>query len=405
MIEVILTGGRQVTIEPAELNGVPDQPYKFTAKIDDIPAGSHWEWSVGKKLGPGMVEDVKFNQGPDNIITLSFPDGGDYVVDVTLLDSDLSSANAIGSAQAKVVIEGEEEEKINIELSIEPEVIKGETGCQINFKLVPNVPWEKLPEKVFWQWDFDDDTGLFEREASPRTGIYHNDIYHNYTWPGSYDVKVKMLDGETRNVLAEAKAVADIDNLSAIQRTTRARALFWAYKKVTTYEDLNGKLTERNDFQSYTSVGLSMSGATESLEWNGNQFHVSWTTSAGTQSYIYTVDGRISSDAREVEEIKVTSEFKDTDYHGKLWTYKEALVLNNIPVEKRNCGDSARFYCHWDGEISPGDPLSGHVHYEYESRIVGDYGDKGDSFKRFEGFDYSYTEELPAVEIEFWIDQ
>ncbi|UCC17172.1 MAG: hypothetical protein JSU58_01090, partial [Dehalococcoidales bacterium] len=44
--QVILVGGKQVTIEPDKLVGKPDTGYTFTASIDDQPAGSVWIWEA-----------------------------------------------------------------------------------------------------------------------------------------------------------------------------------------------------------------------------------------------------------------------------------------------------------------------------------------------------------------------
>ena len=398
MVEVILTGGREVTLDPEELKGEPNQPYKFTARIDDVPAGSYWEWSVVRNRASGDVEKVDFKSGPDNVITLAFPEDGNYTVEAVLWDSKGGSAKVIDSAQAEVVIQGKKE--ANIEISIEPKDTIGETGCGMGFKVVPNVPWEELPEKIIWQWNFDDGTEVVEKEASPHNGGYRNEEYHNYTWPATYDITVKMLDGASKDVIAKAEIAYEINNLNAIQRTTHVRALFWAFKNVPTYEDLGGTLTKRNDFKTHSSIGLSASGAPP-LKWTDNRFFVSWSSTVDTQSYVWTIDGTVSHD--EVEEVTLTSEFIDTSYQGKLWTRKEVVVLRNIPIEKRNCGDSVRFYKYLTGEVPTGYPLADMVSFEYESRIVGEYGEKGDRLDKFEGFDY--TEQKPAVEVEFWIEK
>ena len=398
MVNVILTGGLEVTIDPVELKGEPNKVYKFTAKIDDVPAGSRWDWSVVRDRGSGYVDEVKFNTGPDNVAAVNFPADGNYIVEVILWDS---FNKPIDDATVKVVIEGKKEK--GIEISIDPEKVTGEAGCQVKFTIVPNVPWEEMPEKVIWQWDFDDmNPSIVEREASPRGGIRRNEEYHNYTWPGVKHVSVKMLDGETRSVIAMAEATADIDNLTAIQRTTHVRALFWAFKSTPTYYDLNGVLTIHNEFMTHSSVGLSSTGAPP-LEWTGSQFHVTWGSTVNTQTYKYTIDGTVSQDAGEVEKISLTSEFTDTDYGGKLWTRKEVLVLKNVPIGKNSCGDNVRFYKRWVGETPLGNPLADRVEYEYESRIVGDYGDKGDRLDRFETF--SYTDQKPVIEIEFSISK
>jgi hypothetical protein len=397
MMEVILTGGGlEVTIDPADLKGEPNKPYKFTAKIDNVPAGSRWEWSVVRDRGSGYADEVKFNTGPDNIATVSFPADGNYTVNVFLWDS---FNNIIDDATVMVVIEGKKEG--GIEISIDPEKAPGETGCQVIFKVVPNVPWEELPTKVFWQWDFDDvQTGIVEKEASPGSGIYRNEVSHKYTWPGTKHVSVKMLDGETRSVIATAEATADIDNLTTIQRTTHVSALFWAFKSIPTYFDLNGVTTLRNENMTHGSVGISSTGAPP-LEWTANRFHVTWSSTINTQTYRYTIDGMVSQNASEVEIITLTSEFTDTNYEGKLWTRKEVLVLRSVPIDKKSCGDSVRFYNYWVGETPLGKPLAERVEYEYESRIVGDYGEKGDRLDKFETF--SYTDQKPVIEIEFSI--
>jgi hypothetical protein len=393
MVNVILTGGPEVTIDPADLKGETNKLYKFTAKIDNVPAGSRWEWSVVRDRGSGYVDKVEFNTGPDNIATASFPADGNYLVRVILWDS---FNEAIDDATVKVVIEGKKGN--GIEIWIDPEKAIGETGCQVRFTIVPNVPWDELPDKVIWQWDFDDNTGIVETEASPGRGVPRNEGYHNYTWPGTKHVSVKMLDGETRNVIAMAEATADINDLNAIQRTTHVRALFWAFQSRPTYFDLNGVLTLRNESMTHTSVGISSSGAPP-LEWTDNRFYVTWGSIVDTQTYKYTIDGTVSQDASEVEMITLTTEFRDTNYEGKLWTRKEVLVLRSIPIDKSSCGDSVRFYKYWVGETPLGYPLADLVHYEYESRIVGDYGDKGDRLDKFETF--SYTDQKPVIEIEF----
>ena len=396
MVNVILTGGLDVTIDPVELKGEPNKVYKFTAKIDDVPAGSRWDWSVVRDRGSGYVDEVKFNTGPDNVAAVNFPADGNYIVEVILWDS---FNKPIDDATVKVVIEGKKEK--GIEISIDPGKVTGETGCQVKFTIVPNVPWEEMPAKVFWQWDFDDiQAGIVEREASPRGGTRRNEEYHNYAFNGTKHVSVKMLDGETKSVIAMAEATADINDLTAIQRTTHVRAMFWAFQSRPTYYDLNGVLTIHNEFMAHTSVGISSTGAPP-LEWTGSQFHVTWGSTVNTQTYKYTIDGTVSQDAVEVEMITLTSEFTDTDYGGKLWTRKETLILKNVPIDKNSCGDSVRFYKRWVGETPLGNPLADLVEYEYESRIVGDYGDKGDRVDRFETF--SYTDWKPVIEIEFSI--
>jgi hypothetical protein len=144
-------------------------------------------------------------------------------------------------------------------------------------------------------------------------------------------------------------------------------------------------------------VGLS-SRYHERLEWQAdNQFRVSWIVVGDTQTTAYSIEGKVSTDTRTVESITATTEFEDTDYEGKVWTRTEKLTLTNMPINKLNCGDTVRRYV----SISGDEARQYATHYEDESRIVGDYGEKGDRLDRFVGFDWDYPEQEPRIEIEF----
>ena len=63
--QVVLVGGKQVTLEPDKLTGKPNQGYTFTASIDDQPAGSRWEWEAfleQKGQNPKHI-DTSMNKG------------------------------------------------------------------------------------------------------------------------------------------------------------------------------------------------------------------------------------------------------------------------------------------------------------------------------------------------------
>lgn len=167
------------------------------------------------------------------------------------------------------------------------------------------------------------------------------------------------------------------------------------------YYDLNGVLTLHNESMGYTSVGIAQNSL-ERLKWTGNDFYVTWSSTVNTQTSKYTIEGRVEPDASAVETITLTKEFTDTNYQGRLWTSKEVLILKNVQITKYNCGDNVRFFIHLEGETPTGAPLADRVEYQYESRIVGYYGDLGDRLDRFETF--IYTDNKPIIEIEFTVE-
>jgi hypothetical protein len=81
-----------LTIDPPTMNGVPDEPYTFTAKMDNLPAKARLDW---------LVDGVQKKSGTDLSLTISFPNEGTHTISAKVVDS---TGGIVMQAQATAVI-------------------------------------------------------------------------------------------------------------------------------------------------------------------------------------------------------------------------------------------------------------------------------------------------------------
>jgi hypothetical protein len=81
-----------LTIDPPIINGVPNEPYTFTAKMDNLPAKTSLDW---------FVDGVQKKSGADLSLTISFPNEGKHTISAKVVDS---TGGIMMQAQATAVI-------------------------------------------------------------------------------------------------------------------------------------------------------------------------------------------------------------------------------------------------------------------------------------------------------------
>ncbi|MFC1946290.1 PKD domain-containing protein [Chloroflexota bacterium] len=382
--QVILIGGKQVTLEPDELVGKPNQVYTFTAKTDNQPAGSKWIWeAVLKQKGqnPKTIEPTH----KENVALISFPEPGEYLVTVDLMDGDWSDARVISGASASVTIEPEATDSPEIELSIEVNKQPPyEGGCGLLFTARPSVENKELPENIRWEWYWG--TGDKDvRKGQPHVNRLEHMISYAYNMHGNFTVLVKLFNDDNNTLLATADMPINIDNLGAIQCTKWARAMFWAYNLEEVHRLRDGEWTKTGDFNSYKWVGSNSKGY--GLEWDGNNFSITF-GGDGIQSSKFTIVGKVSEDVTRIETVTTTEEYTNPDTNQ---TLKKVLILSDVPITKYNCGDDVRYTC----IIKGADHIKPLVtHYEYERKSP-------EQIDKHVGFDWNYQDQEPRLELEF----
>jgi len=392
MAEVIFVN-RQVTIEPSQLTGEINTPYTFTAKVVNPPAGSKLTWEFHRESGvTGSKPDDTI--GPENVATVTFPDEGTFNVKVTLFEHyGTSEQEFLGSAIAKVIIK--EKPKIpDLQLSIEPSQINGETDCGLNFKAVTNIPYQELPGNILWEWDFGDGN------KDDKSGNVANNVYKSC---GQYEVQLMLRDGDTKDLLATAEpADVNIDDSEALHRTRWVEASLWILRIVESFGETNGARTTTSENQQYGPLGLSNRTAQKTLEWKAdNEFEVAWTVTSkdGNQTTNYKISGKVSPCEKMLNYIILEQDFIAPEYNnGKPWTRKEELILKDVPISKSGCEDSVLFNVRLSGE-----EVRKYIgNYKMESKVVDGRGDQVDDFTIFKNFNWNYpSHQAPKLEIRF----
>ena len=80
------------TIDPPIINGVPNEPYTFTARLDSLPAKARLDW---------LVDGVQKKSGTDLSLTISFPNEKTHTISARVVDS---TGGIMMQAQATAVI-------------------------------------------------------------------------------------------------------------------------------------------------------------------------------------------------------------------------------------------------------------------------------------------------------------
>jgi hypothetical protein len=88
-INVVYNGLR---IDPPILNGVPDEPYTFTAKVGNLPDKARVDW---------LVDGVQKKSGADLSLIISFPNEGKHTISAKVVDN---TSGMLMQAQATAVI-------------------------------------------------------------------------------------------------------------------------------------------------------------------------------------------------------------------------------------------------------------------------------------------------------------
>jgi hypothetical protein len=404
--QVILTNN-EIAIEPGQLAGRVGLGYDFGVSCDlaiRSQKNSSTRWKFEREGSPATkkpewraVMGVECGTGA----AVVFSEPGTYKVTATLiLNPDTADERVYATATAKATIT---KETPNLEISIDPSQVTGESQCQLRFEAIPNLENHYLPDEILWVWDYGDKSEVFERSGYPSRNALFNDVAHAYANPGQYEIKLRMLEKASRTLVASASATVNIDNAAAISKTTSARASLYASKQIRTYSDLDGVLTTKSDWNPFGHVALGAVGTGDQrLKWEADQtFKVSWTKEYETQKTVYTIEGRVSKDAGTLESITITTVFEDPDYGGPgiAWNQTESLTLKDIPLKKYSCGDNVAFNAHISG-----DDVRQHVdNYEFSSRLVGAFHADGDRVERFMGFNWDDTSQIPILEVEFEI--
>ncbi|MFC1959054.1 PKD domain-containing protein, partial [Chloroflexota bacterium] len=319
MAEVILVGGKQVSIEPETLVGKTDYGYKFTAKVDNLPDGAQWKWEAFREIEGQSSKYIDTSLEIYEVAHISFPEPGEYFVCAVLWDGDTSDAKVIDSATTKVTIKPYE--VLEVELSIEPVTEPPhESGCQIRFIAKTNLENKQLPENIRWEWDWGDgeeDT----RKGQPHNNALYNDFSHNYKLPGPFTATVQLYDDDTNTLITTATRDIIIDDLGAIQRTSWVRAMVQCgyLEEISRYQSGQWVITG-SDRQTFGWLGQSSRMQTD-LKWDGNKFSVTW--GDGTTALKYTISGTVSDDASTAKTITVREDYFD---EGKNWTIKKVLT-------------------------------------------------------------------------------
>jgi hypothetical protein len=385
--QVILVGGKQVTLEPDKLVGKPNQGYTFTARIDDQPAGSRWEWEAFLEQQGQNPKHIDTSMNKGNVALISFPEPGEYVVSVALWDGDTSDAKVISSASSRITIEPEPTDTPEIEVSIEVNKEPPYEGnCSYLFTARPSVENEQLPENIRWEWYWGDG-GEDVKTGQPHANRLEHMISHTYEVNGNFTILVKLFNDGNNTLLATAEMPINIDNLGAIQRTKWARAVVYCGRTEDLYKNRDGEwVVVSADRQSFAWIGYGSRGQ-GNLKWEGNEFSIEWGGVYETQTTTYKITGKVSPDVTSLETITVSKDFIDTKTN---WTVKMVLTLSDVPILKYNCGEDVRYTCYLTG-VDSIKPLV--THYEYESKTP-------DQITKFTKFAWDFDADTPKLEVE-----
>ena len=382
-----VVGGKQVILEPEKLVGKPNTGYTFTARIDDQPVGSRWEWDAYLQQQGQNPKQIDTSMTKGNVALISFPEPGEYMVSVALWDGDTSDAKVISSASSRVTIEAEPTDTPEIEVSIEVNKEPPyEGGCSYLFTARPSVENEQLPENIRWEWYWGDG-GEDVRKGQPHANRLEHMISHTYEIHGNFTILVKLFNDNTNTLLATADMPINIDNLAAVQRTKWARAVVYCGRseEISRKRDGEWVITGTNS-QMFGWIGYSSHGQ-GNLKWNGDEFSIEWGDVYETQTTTYKITGKVSPDITSLETITVSADFIDTKTN---WTRKEVLTLSDVPILKYNCGEDVRYTCYLSG-VDFIKPLV--THYEYESRTP-------DQIIKFTKFAWDFDVDTPKLEVE-----
>lgn len=182
-----------LTLTPPKLDGITDQWYPFTARMDNTPSGAVYEWYrddyLVEKEG-NATGQFKFNRE------------GTYKIGVKLRDKVTGRYIGEASAEAKITSAARTQPPPIPSISIEPLTPKGEPGKGYSFTATAVNP----PDQTAYDWYIGDT--LKGKDAGRSVTI-------TFSSEGSHLVTVKLRDKATDKYLCEATVVAVITDKAA----------------------------------------------------------------------------------------------------------------------------------------------------------------------------------------------
>jgi hypothetical protein len=167
-----------MTIDPDPLDGVANQYYTFTAKLDgDPPGNAKYVWNFGDNTG-----EITKNNDPAMAHAFQYP--GDYIVILKLID--LTDNKEIATAYSSVKIRGKYET-----LFIDPEHLYGVANKEYTFTARTN---GDHPADFRMEWQF-------ESGEAPVVRTNDSTAVHTFTKDGEYAISVSEYDNATNELV------------------------------------------------------------------------------------------------------------------------------------------------------------------------------------------------------------
>jgi PKD repeat protein len=338
---IIMPAAYEVNIEPREMTGEINQKYTFRALLKDnkpLPVQGLimlWEIDFITPEKREVYDSASFSQKTD--FEYTFTKTGTYEITCTVRDA---SGTMIDSTPAKVVIKPKSTSGISLDIQT-PALLESNIG--LNFKAIPSVPLEQIPQNTAWKWDFDDGTPPYTRIG--RTEVYLT-ATHPFAKNGTYNITLSLVDRTSDQVYATTTKKITIDDSASLSKTNRISTSLYVYGKVE--GDGPGFGLTLKGF----GHGFYQQPPLQTFQWpSATSFKGTWqqtsTTSRGVQTNTHELQGTISVSSQE---IKITSytythTFSSPDYEGpgKGWKYTENVVLKDIPLTKINGGDAPKY--------------------------------------------------------------
>jgi hypothetical protein len=225
-----------------------------------------------------------------------------------------------------------------------------ETNIGLNFKVVPSVNLEDIPQNTAWKWDFGDNSPPLIRTG--RTEAYLN-ASHVYAKNGVYNISVSLIDRTSEAVITTFTAKITVDDSASLNKTNRLATSLSVYGKVECDGPGLGLTTKSFSHGFYQQPPLQTFTWPTSTSFKGTWQQTS-TTSRGVQTNTHELQGTISvsSQGIKITSYTYTHTFSSPDYEGpgKGWKYTEKVALKDIPLTKINGGDAPKYTARIQGK-------------------------------------------------------
>jgi PKD repeat protein len=328
----------EVYIEPRVTTGEIGKEYVFRAVSKDnkpFPSGYKFSWYSHSVSGTFDLGKFTVTSVPECRLIFDKDEGYQVVLTVYKTATDF-----INAAPAEITIKSKVTSSITLDIEV-PDLL--ETNYGLNFKAIPSLPLEQIPQNTAWKWDFGDGSAPYIRIG--RSEVYLN-ASHPFAKNGTYEIKLSLVDRTSDQVYATTSKKIIIDDSVSLSKTNRFSNSLHVYGKVE--GDGPGLGLTLKGF----GHGFYQQPPLQTFQWSSaTSFKGTWqetsTTSRGVQTNIHELEGTISvsSQGIKITSYTYTHTFNSPDYEGpgKGWKYTEKVMLKDVPLTKINGGDEPKY--------------------------------------------------------------